>query len=57
MTGWAQVNGWRGETDTEEKLFKRIEFDLFYIENWSIGFDLYILVRTFVAVLSARAAY
>jgi Undecaprenyl-phosphate glucose phosphotransferase len=57
MTGWAQVNGWRGETDTEEKLLKRIEYDLFYIENWSIGFDLYIMVRTFAAVLSARAAY
>jgi Undecaprenyl-phosphate glucose phosphotransferase len=57
MTGWAQVNGWRGETDTEEKLLKRIEYDLFYIENWSIGFDLYIMIRTFVAVVSARAAY
>jgi polysaccharide biosynthesis protein PslA len=57
MTGWAQVNGWRGETDTEEKLLKRIEYDLFYIEHWSIGFDLYVLVRTFAAVLSARAAY
>jgi Undecaprenyl-phosphate glucose phosphotransferase len=57
MTGWAQVNGWRGETDTEQKLVKRIEFDLFYIENWSIAFDLYILVRTIAAVAAARAAY
>lgn len=57
ITGWAQVNGWRGETDTEEKLVKRIEYDMFYIENWSIAFDLYILVRTLAAVIAARAAY
>ena len=57
MTGWAQVNGWRGETDTDEKLLKRVECDLFYIEHWSIGFDLYIIVRTFAAVLFPKAAY
>jgi lipopolysaccharide/colanic/teichoic acid biosynthesis glycosyltransferase len=57
MTGWAQVNGWRGETDSEGKLLKRIEHDLFYIEHWSIAFDLYVLVRTIAAVLSTRAAY
>jgi exopolysaccharide biosynthesis polyprenyl glycosylphosphotransferase len=57
ITGWAQVNGWRGETDTEDKLVKRIEYDLFYIENWSIGFDLYILVRTVFAVLVPRNAF
>ena len=50
ITGWAQVCGWRGETDTEDKLLKRLEHDLYYIENWSIGFDLYILLRT-VAIL------
>jgi Undecaprenyl-phosphate glucose phosphotransferase len=57
MTGWAQVNGWRGETDTDEKLLKRVECDLFYIEHWSIGFDLYIIIRTFAAVLFPKSAY
>lgn len=57
ITGWAQVNGWRGETDTEEKLIKRVEHDLYYIENWSIWFDLYILVRTVGAVLLPRNAF
>ena len=50
ITGWAQVCGWRGETDTEDKLIKRLEHDLYYIENWSISFDLYILLRT-IAIL------
>src|ERR1039458_1237563 len=36
ITGWAQVNGWRGETDTQEKIQQRVEHDLYYIENWSI---------------------
>ena len=57
MTGWAQVNGWRGETDTIEKIQKRIEHDLYYIENWSIEFDLLILARTAVAALAAKNAY
>jgi Undecaprenyl-phosphate glucose phosphotransferase len=46
ITGWAQINGWRGETDTPEKIQRRVEHDLYYIENWSILFDLYILART-----------
>ena len=46
MTGWAQVNGWRGNTDTEEKLRKRVEFDFEYIKNWSFVRDLKILVMT-----------
>ncbi len=57
ITGWAQVCGWRGETDTEEKLVKRLEHDLYYIENWSISFDLYILVRTVLAVLAPKNAF
>jgi Undecaprenyl-phosphate glucose phosphotransferase len=57
ITGWAQVNGWRGNTDTEEKLRKRIEYDLYYIDNWSIWFDLKILALTVVEVLRARNAY
>ena len=46
ITGWAQINGWRGETDTLDKMAKRVEFDLFYIKHWSIGFDLKILLLT-----------
>lgn len=52
ITGWAQVNGLRGETDTFEKMQKRIEHDLHYVDNWSFFFDLKILVAT---VLSKRA--
>jgi exopolysaccharide biosynthesis polyprenyl glycosylphosphotransferase len=57
ITGWAQVNGYRGETDTPEKIEKRVEFDLEYIEQWSVWFDLYILLRTVPAVLFTREAY
>jgi Undecaprenyl-phosphate glucose phosphotransferase len=57
ITGWAQVNGWRGETDTEEKIQKRVEFDLFYIEHWSLLFDIYIILRTPIAVLKGLNAY
>lgn len=57
ITGWAQVNGWRGETDTHEKIMKRVEHDLYYIENWSLLLDVYILVRTPLALLDTRSAY
>lgn len=57
LTGWAQINGWRGETDTREKIEKRVECDLYYIENWSVLFDLYILARTPFALLKAENAY
>ncbi|MGL6042913.1 MAG: undecaprenyl-phosphate glucose phosphotransferase [Sandaracinobacteroides sp.] len=57
ITGWAQVCGWRGETDTEDKLVKRLEHDLYYIENWSVTFDLYILLRTVFAVLFPKNAF
>ena len=57
ITGWAQINGWRGETDTAEKIEKRVEFDLYYINNWSVFLDLYILARTPLSLLSDRNAY
>jgi Undecaprenyl-phosphate glucose phosphotransferase len=57
LTGWAQINGWRGELDTQEKLQNRVECDLYYIENWSLGFDLYILFRTPFALLRSENAY
>jgi Undecaprenyl-phosphate glucose phosphotransferase len=46
ITGWAQVNGFRGETDTEEKMRRRVDHDLYYIDNWSLWLDLRILVMT-----------
>lgn len=46
ITGWAQVNGWRGETDTHEKLMKRVEHDLYYIEHWSFLLDVRIILKT-----------
>ena len=57
ITGWAQINGWRGETDTEEKIQRRVECDLYYIENWSLLLDLYILVKTPFALLKSENAY
>ncbi len=57
ITGWAQINGWRGETDTQEKIQKRVEFDLYYIENWSILLDMYILAMTPFALIKAENAY
>ncbi|UZE51948.1 undecaprenyl-phosphate glucose phosphotransferase [Rhodopseudomonas sp. P2A-2r] len=52
ITGWAQVNGWRGEVDSEEKIQKRVEFDLYYIENWSVLFDIYIMLKTPVSLMT-----
>ncbi len=57
ITGWAQINGWRGETDTHEKIQQRVEHDLYYIENWSVLLDLYILARTPFALLETKNAY
>jgi Undecaprenyl-phosphate glucose phosphotransferase len=52
ITGWAQINGWRGEIDNEEKIQKRVKFDLYYIENWSVLFDLFILLKTPIALMT-----
>jgi Undecaprenyl-phosphate glucose phosphotransferase len=57
LTGWAQINGWRGETDTQEKIVKRVEHDLYYIDHWSVVLDLYILFKTPFAMLSGENAY
>ncbi|WP_273826554.1 sugar transferase, partial [Pseudomonas asplenii] len=46
ITGWAQINGWRGETDTLDKMEKRVEFDLDYIRNWSVWLDVKIVFLT-----------
>ena len=52
VTGWAQINGWRGETDTAEKIERRVEHDIYYMEHWSILFDLYIILMTPVSLLT-----
>lgn len=57
ITGWAQVNGLRGETDTLEKMESRVEYDLFYIENWSVAMDMKILFMTAFVVLFQKNAY
>ena len=46
ITGWAQINGWRGETDTLNKMEKRVEFDLHYIKHWSLWLDVKIIFMT-----------
>jgi putative colanic acid biosynthesis UDP-glucose lipid carrier transferase len=56
ITGWAQVNGWRGETATVEQIEQRVQHDLYYIQNWSLWLDLRILALTPVrGLLSANA--
>jgi Undecaprenyl-phosphate glucose phosphotransferase len=55
ITGWAQVCGWRGETDELWKMEMRVQHDLYYIENWSLGFDLYIILLTLFRLRSAHA--
>ncbi|HHK74459.1 MAG TPA: undecaprenyl-phosphate glucose phosphotransferase [Rhizobiales bacterium] len=57
ITGWAQINGWRGETDTKEKIQRRTECDLYYIENWSVLLDLYIIALTPFALFNTENAY
>ncbi|MCA0422979.1 MAG: undecaprenyl-phosphate glucose phosphotransferase [Proteobacteria bacterium] len=57
ITGWAQINGWRGETDTVDKIERRVECDLQYIDNWSVFFDLYILAMTPISLINTKNAY
>ena len=57
ITGWAQVNGLRGETDTVEKMRERIEYDLAYLRNWSVRLDLQIILKTALLVFFDRKAY
>lgn len=57
ITGWAQINGWRGETDTIEKIEQRVAHDLYYIENWSMWLDVKILLKTPLSVLFPKNAY
>jgi Undecaprenyl-phosphate glucose phosphotransferase len=57
VTGWAQINGWRGEVDNDDKIRMRTEYDLQYIENWSLLFDLKILLMTPIRLLNTENAY
>ena len=57
ITGWAQINGLRGETETVDKMKARVEFDLAYLRNWSLGLDLKIIVRTVRVAFFDRNAY
>lgn len=57
ITGWAQVNGLRGETDTVEKMAARIRYDLDYLRNWSLRLDLHILVKTVTTIINDKQAY
>ncbi|MGR9012443.1 MAG: undecaprenyl-phosphate glucose phosphotransferase [Gammaproteobacteria bacterium] len=57
ITGWAQVNGWRGDTDTEEKIQKRVDYDIEYINRWSLLFDLKIILKTVFVVIRGQNAY
>ena len=57
ITGWAQANGWRGETTTAEQIERRVACDLFYIENWSVWFDLRIIAMTLLREVRSRHAF
>ena len=57
ITGWAQINGWRGETTTEAQITNRVSHDLYYIENWSLALDLKILAITLLREFNSRHAY
>jgi len=57
ITGWAQINGYRGEIDTDDKIRKRVEHDLFYIDNWSMWLDLKIIARTVLSPAAYRNAF
>ena len=57
ITGWAQVNGLRGQTERLEKMENRVKYDLYYINNWSLGFDFMIIAMTAWVVVTGRNAY
>jgi Undecaprenyl-phosphate glucose phosphotransferase len=57
ITGWAQINGWRGTTDTVRQIEKRVEYDLYYIDHWSLGLDLKIIFLTIFKGFSGEHAY
>lgn len=57
ITGWAQVNGWRGPTETIEQIERRVEYDIYYIENWSFLLDFIIVLKTIRVVCGGKNAF
>ena len=57
MTGWAQVNGWRGPTETTEAIDRRVEHDLYYIDNWSLTLDFLIILKTILGGFHGKNAF
>jgi lipopolysaccharide/colanic/teichoic acid biosynthesis glycosyltransferase len=57
ITGWAQVNGWRGPTETLEQIQRRVEHDIYYVENWSLILDAVIILKTIVVGFVGRNAF
>lgn len=57
ITGWPQIHGYRAETETVDRMQKRIEYELEYLHGWSLGLDLWIIVKTALVVLKNRNAY
>jgi putative colanic acid biosynthesis UDP-glucose lipid carrier transferase len=57
LTGWAQVHGYRGATPTVADIQRRVEYDLWYIDNWSLRLDCLIIIRTFLEIMRSRNAY
>ncbi len=57
ITGWAQVNGWRGPTETVEQIERRVEYDIYYIENWSLLLDIVIILKTILAGFHGKNAF
>jgi putative colanic acid biosynthesis UDP-glucose lipid carrier transferase len=57
ITGWAQINGYRGETETVDKMESRVAYDLDYMRNWSVSLDFWIMLRTVTVVFKDRNAY
>ena len=57
ITGWAQVNGWRGDTDSIDKLEGRVRHDIYYIENWSLRLEIKIAIKTVLVVFKGTNAY
>jgi putative colanic acid biosynthesis UDP-glucose lipid carrier transferase len=57
ITGWAQINGCRGEVRTHEEMERRVNFDLYYVHRWSFTLDLQIILQTIIKMLRDQGAY